>query len=258
MTGLAAVLLLGIVAQWISWQFRLPSIILLLLFGFIAGPVTGLLDPDTLVGDMLPSFVSLSVGLILFEGGLTLRLKELPGLRRVILSLISIGMVITWAIGALAAYYILELELALAVLLGAILTVSGPTVIIPMLRDIRPKTNVASVLKWEGILIDPVGALVAVLVFEAIIAGEFSQAPAHIAQGVIMTIVVGGIAGVLGAALLIFLIQRYLVPDYLQNSVSVALVILVFVVSDHFQADSGLFSVTLMGILLANWSSISV
>ncbi|MCB0351864.1 MAG: sodium:proton antiporter [Bdellovibrionales bacterium] len=258
MTGLATVLFLGIVAQWIAWRFHLPSIILLLLFGFVAGPVTGFIDPDQLVGEMLPSLVSLSVALILFEGGLSLRLRELPGVRRVIFSLISIGMLVTWAIGAFAAHYILELEFSMSVLLGAILTVSGPTVIVPLLRDIRPKATVSSILKWEGILIDPVGAIVAVLVFEAMILGEFSKAPAHIAEGVIMTIVVGGIAGTVGALLLIFLIKRYLIPDYLQNSVSVALVLLVFVSSHHFQADSGLLSVTVMGIFLANWSSITV
>ncbi len=258
MFGLTTVLLLGIVAQWIAWRFRLPSIILLLLFGFVVGPFTGLIDPDALFGHLLSPFVSLSVGLILFEGGLSLRFRELPGVRRVIFSLISLGMLVTWLVTTYAARYFLELDFTLSVLLGAILTVSGPTVIIPILRDIRPKPQLSSILKWEGILIDPVGALVAVLIFEAIILGDFNHAPAFIAHGILKTVLIGGLIGTLGAALLIFLIQRYLIPDYLQNPFSLSLVITVFVLSDHFQGESGLFAVTLMGIIVANKSSVAV
>lgn len=231
---------------------------MLLIFGFIAGPLTHLVQPDELLGDLLPPLVSLSVGLILFEGGLSLRFAEIPGLRRAVFSLISIGMLTTWIIGAWAAYQFLGLEFQQAILLGAILTVSGPTVIIPLLRDIRPKANLYSILKWEGILIDPIGALFSVLVFEIIIQGELLSAPTHIALGVLKTVLIGGIVGLLGATLLIYLIQRYLIPDYLQNPFSLSLVFIVFVLSDYFQPESGLFAVTLMGIVLANRSSLAI
>jgi NhaP-type Na+/H+ or K+/H+ antiporter len=256
--SIGLILFLAISAQWLGWKFRIPSIILLLVFGVFAGPIFGVIQPDLLLGDLLTPLVSLSVGLILFEGGLSLRFAEIPGLQRVVFSLISIGMLSTWLIGAWAGYQILGLDFQLAVLLGAILTVSGPTVIIPLIRDIRPKSNIASILKWEGILIDPVGALLAVLVFEIIIQGEILSAPMHLLGGVINTIIVGGILGALGAYFLIYLIQRYLIPDYLQNPFSFSLVIIVFVLANMFQREAGLFAVTLMGIILANRSSLVI
>ncbi|MCB0319587.1 MAG: sodium:proton antiporter, partial [Bdellovibrionales bacterium] len=258
MAAIAIIFALGISAQWLAWKFRVPSIILLLVFGFLGGPVTGLVKPDALLGDLLSPLVSLSVALILFEGGLSLRLAEVPGVQGVIFKLISVGMVVTWIVGAWAAHQFLDMSLSLSILLGAILTVSGPTVIIPLLRDIRPKATLGSILKWEGILIDPVGALCAVLVFEVIKEGDFLSAPIHIAYGVIMTAIVGGVVGFLGATLLIFLIRNYLMPDYLQNPLSLSLVFIVHTVADSVQPESGLFAVTLMGILLANRSSITV
>ena len=155
---LALIVVLGISAQWLAWQVRLPSILLLLTFGFVAGPVTHLLDPDHLFSDLLFPFVSLSVGLVLFEEGLTLKLAQIREVHRSVRNLISIGAAITWVLGSGAAYWVLDLGLQLSVLLGAILVVTGPTVVIPLLRHIRPVRRVASVARWEGIVIDPVGA----------------------------------------------------------------------------------------------------
>ncbi len=256
--GLVSVMFLGVAAQWVAWRFRFPSIVLLLICGLFVGPLTGLIRPDELLGDVLGPLVSISVGLILFEGGLSLRLSELPGLSRVVLSLISIGLVVTWFFAAWAAYAIIGMDFPLAVLLGAILTVSGPTVIIPLLRDIKPKAQLSSILKWEGILIDPIGALVAVLVFEAILFGEFGNAPIHIAAGILKTIAIGGLEALLGFLLLRFLIKNYLIPDYLQNPLSLVVVIVAFVSADYFQHESGLLAVTLMGFLLANWGGIAI
>ena len=133
-------------------------------FGFLAGPVSGLIHPDELLGELLFPYVSVSVAIILFEGGLSLKLNEIRGDQGVMRLLISVGALVTWAVISVAAYFILELDLELAVLLGAVLVVTGPTVVIPLLRQIRPTTRLSSVLKWEGILIDPIGATLAVLV----------------------------------------------------------------------------------------------
>ena len=257
---LATIFALAISAQWIGWRYHIPSLILLLVFGFVAGPAAlGLIDPDHLLGELLIPLVSIAVGLILFEGGLSLRFSEIAGLRGSILSLISLGMIVTWVIGAWSAHYLLHLDMPLAILLGAVLTVSGPTVVIPLLRDIRPKANLSSILKWEGILIDPIGALVAVLVFDAIVhGGSISSAPALIISGVAVTALIGSVIGVVGALLLIFLIRRYLIPDYLLNPLTLSLVIVVFVVSNFFQPESGLFAVTLMGIILANVKNLTI
>ncbi|MDD3559424.1 MAG: cation:proton antiporter, partial [Melioribacteraceae bacterium] len=181
--SLGSIVVLGIAAQWLAWRLKFPSIILLLSFGLIAGPLTGFIDPDKLFGNGLMPFISIAVAVILFEGGLTLRLKELKSVGKVVLSLITIGVLITGILGAVAAYFLLGLDFKLSILLGSIITVTGPTVIGPLLRHIRPSGRVAEILKWEGIVIDPVGALLAVLVFEAIMIGEIEQAGTQVLIG---------------------------------------------------------------------------
>jgi len=163
--GLAGIIVLGIVAQWLAWYIRVPSIFLLLLAGFAVGPISGLLQPQALLGDLLFPIVSLSVAIILFEGGLSLRTVVLQDIGRVLRNLITIGVVSTWAISAAAAYLLLDFNLALSVLVGAMLVVSGPTVVGPLLRHVRPIERLRSTLQWEGILIDPIGVMVAVLAF---------------------------------------------------------------------------------------------
>ncbi len=256
--GLAGVLVLGIGAQWLAWRLRLPSILMLLLVGLIAGPLTHFIEPDKLFGDLLFPLISLSVAVILFEGGLTLRLSELPKSGKVIFRLISVGALITWLFATLAARYILSLDWVLSILLGAILIVTGPTVVGPLLQQIRPRGQAGSILKWEGILIDPVGALLAVLVFEAILEGELTHAPNLIASGVFLTVIIGVLLSVVGAGLLIIMIYRYWIPDHLQNGIALLTALAAFVASNELQAESGLLTVTLMGIILANQNWISI
>lgn len=228
------------------------------MFGFIAGPITGFLHPDKLLGDLLLPIVSISVALILFEGGLTLRLKELREVGTVVIILIFIGAIITWFIAAASAHYILHLDLRLSILLGAILVVTGPTVIGPLLRHVRPLKRVGTILKWEGIMIDPVGAILAVLVFEAILAGEISEASSVIILGITKTLIIGGILGFGMAKLLILLLRKFLIPDILQESVALVLVITAFVLSNLLQPESGLLTVTLMGLFIDNQKYVSI
>jgi len=256
--ALAVILVLGVGAQWLAGLLRLPSILLLLIFGFIAGPVTGFLNLDETIGELLFPLVTIAVGIILFEGGLSLRFSELPALSNVIFRLITVGALLTWSLAALGAYFLMQMEWQLAVLLGAILIVTGPTVIMPLLRQIRPRGSAGTVLKWEGILIDPVGAVLAVLVFEAILQGEFSQAPGAIVLGVLLTLVIGVAGGVLCAGLLIVLFRRFLVPDHLHNGMTLMLVVVALAVSNLLQPESGLLTVTVMGIVLANQRQVSI
>ncbi len=256
--GLAAIIVLGIGAEWLAWRFRLPSILLLLIFGLIAGPVTGFLNPDVLFGDLLLPMVSLAVAVILLEGGLNLRLTELRHVGITVRRLITIGVLVTWGTGTIAAYYLLGLELPLALLLGAILVVSGPTVIVPLLRHLRPSSQVASILKWEGIVIDPIGAMLAVLVFEAIFIGGFREAITMSVIGLVKTIVIGGGIGVLAAFVMVLMLRRFWIPDFLHGVASLALAIGAFTASNLLQTDSGLLTVTVMGIALANQKVVSV
>jgi NhaP-type Na+/H+ or K+/H+ antiporter len=256
--GLAAILVLGIGGQWLAGRLRLPSILVLLVLGFLAGPVTGLINADEVFGDLLFPVVSLSVAVILFEGGLSLRLSELPKLRSVIGRLISVGALVTWLIAAVSARYLIGLDWPLSVLLGAILIVTGPTVIGPLLRQIRPKGQAATVLKWEGILIDPVGAVLAVLIFEAILDGEFGQAPGVVGLGVFQTLLIGVSGGLLFAGLIVVAIRRYWVPDHLHNPVTLLMVVAAFALSNALHPESGLLTVTIMGVALANQNQVSI
>ncbi|MGD8450508.1 MAG: cation:proton antiporter [Phycisphaerae bacterium] len=249
---LVAVVALGGAAQWLAWRLRLPSILLLLLFGFLAGPVTNLLHPDEVFGGLLLPLVSLSVAVILFEGGLTLNFRELRATGNVVRRLVTVGALATWAVAAVAARLIVGLEWRLALLLGALLIVTGPTVIIPLLRHVRPSGPVGPVLKWEGIVIDPVGALLTVLVFEVLFAGNVQGATAHVALALLKTVVVGGGLGLLAAGLLAVTMARFWIPEFLHNAVALGLVCLAHTLSNAVQPESGLLAVTVMGIALAN------
>lgn len=252
LVGLASIIFLGVGAQWVAWRLRLPSILLLLTLGFIAGPITGFLHPDEIFGELLFPIVSFSVAIILFEGGLTLRFTELPHIGKVMLLLITVGALITWSVSALAARFVLGISWSMAVLLGAILIVTGPTVIGPLLRQIRPTGSAGAILKWEGILIDPVGAVLAVLIFEVILGGEFAQAPGVVIIGVLETLIVGVVLAFVGAAIMVIFLRRYWIPDFLQNGVSLMIALSLFALSNVLQPEAGLVTVTLMGVMLAN------
>ncbi len=266
---ITTVVVLGIGAQWLAWRLRLPSILLLLLGGFLAGPVLGILDPQALQGDWVFAFVSISIGIILFEGGLSLRLSELQAVGSAVRNLITIGVLLTWGLAAVTAHYLLGFNIALSVLTGAILTVTGPTVVVPLLRHVRPKGRVSTVAKWEGITIDPVGAILAVLVLETLLllnepaAAEhvhtgFAAAAEEVVRGLLLEVVVALGVGVAGFFALVSILSRRLVPDFLRNPVTLMIVVAAFVVSNELQPESGLLTTTLMGIALANQPYASV
>jgi NhaP-type Na+/H+ or K+/H+ antiporter len=256
--GLGVIILFGIMAQWLAWRFHLPSILLLLLLGMLAGPVTGLVDAGMLFGNLLFPFVSISVAIILFEGGLSLKFSEFRAIGGIIRNLNTIGAGATWLVATIAAYYLLDLEFKLALLFGAILIVTGPTVVLPLLRQVRPKGNLHSIAKWEGIIIDPVGAIVAVLVFEEIISGGIEQFSAGSLAALVKTLLVGLSIGWIGAQLIIFMLKRYWIPDFLHNAVAIMTVITTFIGSNLLQHESGLVTATVLGIVLTNQKKVSI
>lgn len=256
--GLASIVVLGVLAQWFAWRAHLPAILLLLIFGFAAGPGFGILHPDEIFGELLFPLVSASVAIILFEGGLSLNLDELRRVGRVVRNLTSTAILITWVLASLGAYYIVDIELGTAILLGAILVVSGPTVIIPLLRQIRPTGNVGSIVKWEGIVNDPIGAILAVLVFEVLLAGGMREGTTVAILGVAKAAILGTLIGIAAAAVVVLLLRRYLIPDFLQNPVALMLVIVAFATANYVQPESGLLAVTVMGVVLANQKYVSV
>lgn len=258
MLALAGIAGVGVVAQWVAWRLRVPVIIVLLVTGVVAGPVTGLLDPDELFGDLLTPVVSLSVGIILFEGSLRLGVPELRAAGRVGVSLVTVGAAVSFALIATLALLVLDHPAYGAALLGAILVVTGPTVIGPLLGHVRPRGRVGPILRTEGILIDPLGAVLALLVFEVVRAEQTEEALASIAATVAAVAGAGVVLGLAGAALVWALIRWFLVPDHLQQATVLATVVVVFALADHIQEESGLLAVTVMGLALANQGRVSV
>ena len=256
--SLAVIGLLGTACQWLAWWARQPAILPLLLVGIIAGPLTGLLQPDRLFGDLLFPIVSLSVAVILFEGSLTLHIDEIRGLTKVVRNLITVGALISWMITAAAAHYIIGFDTNLALLFGAVVIVTGPTVVVPMLRAVRPNANIAGVLRWEGIVIDPLGALLAVLVFEFIISSQYGSAWGHVLLAFGRIILIGVISGFMFAHALGFVLRRHLIPEYLRNVLVLTLVFGVFGASDMVEHESGLLAVTVMGMTLANMKDLDI
>jgi NhaP-type Na+/H+ or K+/H+ antiporter len=250
---LAGIVLLAVAAQWIGARLRIPSILLLLVTGFLIGPVFDILDPDELFGDLLAPTVALAVGLILFEGGLSLRLKEMAGQQRVLWLLVTVGVLITWVIAAGIVLLFTDLPTGIAILIGSILVVSGPTVVGPLLNQVRPSRSVASILKWESIFIDPVGALLAVLTFEVLLVDRVLDPNiGEVVWEVVKFILAGGLVGVGIGILAIVALRRHWVPEHLLSLFGVSAALLAFVVADEFAAESGLLATTILGLVLAN------
>lgn len=251
--AIAGIVALGAAAQWFAWRVGLPAILPLLLVGFVVGPLLGWIDPSVIIGDdLLFPAVSLAVGLILFEGGLTLSLPEVRETRGVVIRLVTVGALVTWIASALAAWWLVDLPLPLAFLFGALIIVTGPTVIGPLLRIVRPSARVGNVLKWEGILIDAIGAMVAVLVFEFLLIENREQALGSTVLLFLRFILTGGAVGVVAGFLLAWLLRRRLVPDYLVNVVALALVFAAFATASALAPEAGLLATVLMGMVIAN------
>ena len=267
MLELAGIIILGIVAQWVAWKLKIPAILPLLLIGLLVGPIAAEYLSDDggkwiepiwngekglFPGDGLYYFVSLAISIILFEGGLTLKRSEIKNVGPVITKLITLGSAITFFGAGVVAHYIFDLGWELSFLFSGLIIVTGPTVITPILRNIPLKKDISTVLKWEGILIDPIGALVAVLVFEFISVGgggAFTKT-ALIEFGKILLF--GTTFGFTFANALAFSINKKLIPHYLLNVVALSAVLLVFVLSEIFAHESGLLAVVVMGMVLGN------
>lgn len=267
MVALASIIILGIIAQWFAWKFKIPAILPLILIGLFVGPVSTFLSEDGaqwiqpiwngekgfFPGESLFYFVSLAIGIILFEGGLTLKRGEITKVGPVIGKLITLGSLITFVGAGVATHFVFGLSWKISFLFSALIIVTGPTVITPILRNIPLKKDISAVLKWEGILIDPIGALAAVLVFEFISIEDQDAGYTREAFMEFGKIVLIGFAfGISGGYALYMAIKKKLIPHYLLNVVSLSVVLLVFVQSDLFAHESGLLSVVVMGMFLGN------
>ena len=248
---LAVIVGTGMAAQWIAWRTQIPSIIALLIAGLLLGPVTGVIDPDELLGGNLFPLVSLSVALILFEGGLDLPPRELRNTGIVVRRLITVGAVISFLIGWYASREIFGISNQAAIVLGAVLVVTGPTVVGPLLRFVRPAGTTGPILRAEGVLIDPIGATAALLAFEIVLLDGANEAILKVAGILALTIVAGAGIGLLAAFVLDEALRRFLIPDQLIVPITFAFVVATFVAANEVQEESGLLTVTVLGMYLA-------
>lgn len=247
MVGLGAIVVLGVGMQWLARRIRVPAILLLIAAGLAAGPWLGIIEPDAIFGDSLFTLVSMAVALLLFEGGLGLDVAELreQGPRPVV-QLVTGGVLITWVAVACVAIPLFGLDTDLAVLLGALLVVSGPTVVGPLLQLARPRQPTATILRWEGIVIDPVGATLALCTLKVITSGANPFAE------LLLTTVIGVGVGGAAAALLVLALRTFSVPDDLEPAVTFMVVIAAYVAGEVLFEEAGLFAATALGIALAN------
>ncbi|MEM7178809.1 MAG: sodium:proton antiporter [Pseudomonadota bacterium] len=242
---------LGVGSQWLAVRLKLPAIVFMLVAGVLAGPVLGLIDPVTEFGPLFSPIIGIAVAIILFEGGITLNFHELRDAALPVRRLCTWGAVLGWALNTSAAYFIAGLSLTSAAVFGGILVVTGPTVIMPLLRQARLAPRVGSTLRWEAIVNDPVGALFAVLAFEVAVASQsdhLAEAAGHLAIGVVVASLVGFLAGQgLGRGF-----RRGLVPEYMKAPILFVAVLAVYASTDFVLHESGLLAVTVMGIVMAN------
>ncbi|WP_150451538.1 cation:proton antiporter [Arenibacter lacus] len=266
MVELAGIVVLGILAQWVAWRFKLPAILPLILIGLLVGPIATLFTVDgtklirpiwnekqgLFLGESLYHFVSLAIGVILFEGGLTLKRSEISRVGPVITKLITVGSIVTFFLAGAAAHFVFNLSWQISFLFSALIIVTGPTVISPILRNIPLKKDLSAILKWEGILIDPIGALVAVLVFEFIRIGEGQGYTTTGLLEFVKVLLMGFTFGFTFAHALTQVIKRNYVPHYLLNVVSLSVVLSVFVLAELFAHESGLLAVVIMGMVMGN------
>ena len=252
MIAIAAIGALGGLCQWLAWRFKLPSILFLLTAGILAGPIFGLLNPDELLGDLLFPIVSIFVAIILFEGGLTLKFKDIRGHGTVVRRLISVGVLLTGVLIAVAVHFLFDMPWPLAFVFGSITVVSGPTVVKPLLRAVRPSDKVGHILHWEGILIDPIGVFLALLVFNFVMLDAPDKSFSYMAILLVKLVVIGGGIGLAAGAATALVLRRYLVPDFLVNVLTLVMVVCAFTLSETLQHESGLLAVTIMGVWLAN------
>lgn len=245
-TAIAVIAGAAIASQLLAARLRIPSVLLLLIAGVGVGTV---LDPDEIFGELLFAGVSFGVAMLLFEGGTGLHWRSLGEARVPVLRLVTMGVVVSWAVGTVATLILFDVDADIAILMAAILTVSGPTVILPLLRVIRPREPAASVLRWEGILIDPIGASLAIGVLDAIVE---ERSGGRIALRLATTFGAGAAVGLIAAALLVGVLRARLVPDHLHVPLTLAAVLAAFATADLLRPEAGLLAVTLLGMAFAN------
>ncbi|MGY0694737.1 cation:proton antiporter [Virgibacillus sp. FSP13] len=249
---------LGIGSQWLAWRYRMPAIVVMSVAGLIVGPIFGIMNPQEDFGTLYKPIITVAVAIILFEGSLNLNFKELRGLGRPVFRISTIGAFIAWILGSLTAHYIAGLSWAVAFVIGGLFIVTGPTVILPLLRQSKLKPRPAKILKWEGIIVDPIGALLAVFAFEII---SYLTSSNPDGTSLLLFFAASIFAAILGWACgrgIGWMFETGNIPEFLKSPAVFIVVIMCFTIADEVTHETGLLAVTAMGMTLANMGISSV
>lgn len=248
--SIVVILGLGVFSQWLAWRIQWPSIVIMSIAGLLIGPIFGLINPSMALGDLYSPTISLAVAIILFEGSSSLDIREIRGISKSVFRIVTLGAFLAWIAGSLAAYYIAGLQIEVAFIIGGLFVVTGPTVIIPMLRQAKLTPRVAAVLKWEGIIVDPAGPLLALFAYQV------SRVLTHDALsfsylgkfflGAFIAVVLGLVIGILISVLS----NRGLFPEYLKSPLILSFVLICFTMSEVVMHETGMLAVTVLGLTL--------
>jgi NhaP-type Na+/H+ or K+/H+ antiporter len=250
--GVGLIMVIAVGSQVLASRLRIPALIVLLPAGFTAGALTTDVNPDRLLGPAFQPLVSLAVAVILYDSGLALQLGKLRGrARRVAPRLIYVGVPVTFAFAAVLAGPLLGVSAGSALMLGAILVVSGPTVVGPLLAFVRPSERLQRILSWEGSLIDPIGGILGAVVFHAVLASTQGGIGHPLAQ-FLLSIAIGVAGAVVGTAVLWLCLCKLDLDDVLGTTTQLACIVGVAAACDIVRDDAGLIAAILMGLAVAN------
>jgi NhaP-type Na+/H+ or K+/H+ antiporter len=256
--GVGLILVLAVGSQVLASRLRIPALIILLPAGFTAGALTTDVNPDRLLGAAFQPLVSLAVAVILYDSGLALEWGKVRGrARRVVPRLVIWGVPVTMAFGAVLAAPLLGMSAGAAVMLGAILVVSGPTVVGPLLAFVQPSDRLQRILSWEGSLIDPVGGILGAVVFHAVLAST-SGGIGHPLGQFLLSIGIGAAGALVGVAVLWLCLCKLDLDDLLATTSQLACVVGVAAACDIVRDDAGLIAAILMGLAVANLRAFDV
>ncbi|MGE6948884.1 cation:proton antiporter [Staphylococcus hominis] len=246
-------LALGIFSQWLANRIKWPSIVVMSIVGLLVGPILGLANPEqTLGSEIFSPIVSLAVAIILFEGSSNLDFRELKGISKAVIRIITIGATIAWVLGAIALHKILGFPISIAIVMGGLLLITGPTVIQPLLKQAKVRNSVDTVLRWESIILDPLGPILALAAFYVyqIIGQGFGFQLLFI---FIFKMLIVAFIGFGASFFFNWLIQRDVIPQNLMPSIQLVFILLVFSICDQILDESGLLAVTIFGLMMARY-----